>query len=587
MAANPTSNIGFQNFYQAVLQSDMTDTSTDVFLDTVPVGDEGFLVIDPDSATGREIIYYNSKTALKVMCPNVADGRGQDGTTASAHLSGTTVIMAPVAAHFETLLSLFTTSPQGWTSLAGTISSVTYNGNGSYDLATSTDQTAVLSPGMRVRTTNTVAGPTQCASLNGTNQYFSDSTVSGHTFIDDFAAGAWIKLSNYPTTNGYIISRFNGTSGWGLNITANTGQVTLTGFNGGTVNNSYVQSYQSIPLNRWVYIAAQLDMSAFTATSTTSYITINGLDVPAIVGRGGTNPTAFVQAGSLEVGSAGAANFFPGKIAQPWVSSAKVTQANVRTLYSQGLTSALIASNSIVSAYSLNNSINDLNTSSANNLTAFGSASATNADSFTGTMGDLTISSLYNFGVVTKVTASTITIQTPEGCTIPTTGGISAVSYSTYKTPFGFPSDENRWTLSTSIVYRLNLAATPNTDNVIYTYPGDSMRIVAPVGAWTAGYNVAVWGTRATGGAIAFSLDLSSSSTTSDPKSPLSSVTYVYDNSSTTREHASPMAKESGVVTTVATTYYLNLRARTAGMTAAPLFGDYQECRVYAKCAYL
>ena len=74
-------------------------------------------------------------------------------------------------------------------------------------------------------------------------------------------------------------------------------------------------------------------MSAFTNTPTTGYIMIDGVDVPATYTRGGTNPTALVQAGNIEVGAYnGGTNPFPGKIAQAFVSSAKITQANVRTL---------------------------------------------------------------------------------------------------------------------------------------------------------------------------------------------------------------------------------------------------------------
>jgi hypothetical protein len=35
-------------------------------------------------------------------------------------------------------------------------------------------------------------------------------------------------------------------------------------------NYSNVKTYQSLPLNKWVHVAAQLDMSTFTATTTTS-----------------------------------------------------------------------------------------------------------------------------------------------------------------------------------------------------------------------------------------------------------------------------------------------------------------------------
>jgi len=74
-------------------------------MDAVPTSTEGFLVIDPDSTSNREVIFYNSKTPLKVVCPSAADGRGQDGTSAVAHLTGTTVIMAPVAGMFTALQS--------------------------------------------------------------------------------------------------------------------------------------------------------------------------------------------------------------------------------------------------------------------------------------------------------------------------------------------------------------------------------------------------------------------------------------------------------------------------------------------------
>ena len=105
MAATPTSALGFQNFFSAILTGDITASSTDILMDAIPNATEGFLVIEPDSTTAREVIFYNSKTALKVVCPSAADGRGQDDTTAGAHSTGATVIMAPVAAFWEALQS--------------------------------------------------------------------------------------------------------------------------------------------------------------------------------------------------------------------------------------------------------------------------------------------------------------------------------------------------------------------------------------------------------------------------------------------------------------------------------------------------
>ncbi|CAB4183087.1 hypothetical protein UFOVP1439_57 [uncultured Caudovirales phage] len=101
--ATPTTGLGFQNFFSATLTGDITASSVDILMDTIPASSQGFLVIEPDSTTAREVIFYTSKTALKVVCTSAADGRGQDDTSASAHSTGAAVIMAPVAGMFEAL----------------------------------------------------------------------------------------------------------------------------------------------------------------------------------------------------------------------------------------------------------------------------------------------------------------------------------------------------------------------------------------------------------------------------------------------------------------------------------------------------
>lgn len=103
--ATPTSAMGYQNFFSATLSGDITASSTDILLDNIPNSNQGYLVIEPDSPTNREVIFYTSKTALKVVCTSAADGRGQDDTSAKAHLQGSAVIMAPVAGHLESLQS--------------------------------------------------------------------------------------------------------------------------------------------------------------------------------------------------------------------------------------------------------------------------------------------------------------------------------------------------------------------------------------------------------------------------------------------------------------------------------------------------
>lgn len=380
---------------------------------------------------------------------------------------------------------------KGWQGLGYTPTTITYDGNRQYTLVfNNNDLTDTLSPGMKLRITRTVTAPTQCTDLErGSSQYWNDTSVNGMSFTDDFVAGAWVKLESYDAMG--VISRYNGTSGWILYITAE-GKVLLQGNNGGGANFSYVVSQRSIPLGKWVHIAAQLDMSAFTATSTTSYVMINGEDVPASVVRGGTNPTALIQAGNLEVGSYNAGAFFDGKIAQAFVSSAKITQANVRTLVSQGLNASLISTHSIVSAYAFDGNGNDLNTTNANNLTAQGGATAVNADSPFSLGADLVsgyTDGTTDFAIVNTINFSTNTtmiLEVPEGCAIPTSGGISAVAYSTQDSPYGFPRDKGRWRTEYLIMSTITTSSPSGSVWVLNT----GCQLSSPAGRQRIGYSL-------------------------------------------------------------------------------------------------
>lgn len=363
----------------------------------------------------------------------------------------------------------------GWTPILGTTpNTVTYNGNRNYDLVfNSVDLSSTVSPGQRLKLTRTVAAPNQCTSLNGTTQYYSRASASlgtSFSFTDDFVVSAWVKLSSYA--EGSIASRYNGTSGWGLRIFSD-GRIILSGYNGGAANYSEIISYASVPLNKWVHVTAQLDMSAFTATTTTSYIMIDGTDVGATVSRGGTNPTTLVQAGNLEIGSRnGGLLPFPGKLAQVAIYSAKVTQANIRASISQGLAGT---ETSLISAYSFNNSINDLNTTNANNLTANGSAVATNADSPYANAVTAGLQEYAEINSVTFSTNTTVNVRVPDTCLIPTSGGVSNVYYAVGANPTGLP-------VFTNILAMSILSTFTSTSNARVEIPGGKISITVPVG---------------------------------------------------------------------------------------------------------
>lgn len=588
--------IGHQSFYQTQLTSAISDTDLIIPLDTVPTVSEGFLVIESTVEAKREIIYYTSKDASSVTCPSGAgNGRGYDGTTAVSHLQGATVIMAPVGVMFDKLGDISvnsitigsTTSAVGWSPLGATPSTITNNGNHSTDLTfTGVDLTPTLSEGMRLRATRTVAAPIQCATFDGTNDYFSKSSPAGMTFTDDFVVSAWVKMTSYAASA--IISRYNGTSGWTLETTA-SGQIYLSGFNSGASNVKYVNSYQSLPLNKWVHITAQLDMSAISGTNTglgatTNYMMFDGVDIPVGSAQSGTNPSALIQAGNLEVGSKnGGTTPFPGKISQVAIYSAKVTQATIKASMNQGLTGS---ETSLVSAYSLSNSLEDLSANN-NDLTANGGVLATTADSPFGNSG---ASATLEYAIVMSKPVysggdTTMTVQTPEGCAIPTSGGISSVDYSSASVPFGFPRDSGKWELELHSRVDL-LTVSPTIDT---WYNPNTTKLPVTTGSWDLSCSLVLYGYK-TGSAAFTMLSALSSSTSSISEPKLS--TYAggaLDPTNTTV--LCPVFRSSRISVTTTTPYYLIFRTPFSSVSAIGTLvgssGNTTPAVIIARNAYL
>lgn len=455
-----------------------------------------------------------------------------------------------------------------WTLLPYTPNTVTYNGNGSYDLVfNGVDLTPTLHPGTRGRSTRAVAAPTQALLLNGITQFMSKATPNKMTWTDDFAIDSAITMTSNTGSSMNIVSFYNGTNGWRLYVTS-TGQVVIIGYNGSSSNFSYgITAAHSVPLNKKTRISAQLDMSAFTNTATTTYIMINGIDVPVTVSRGGTNPTSLVQAtGSLQVGAAISTEFFPGYISQLAIFNSKVTQATMRSYHSQGY---IGTETNLVSAWSFNGVATDLNTTTPNDLAPAASAGYA-VHSMFGTQSNNTVNTTLDYNIVSASTFSTnttVTVQVPEGCTIPTTAsGVSSFSYSSAKTPNGFPIVPRRW----RILYHSKLNASVSTPaaNVWYNGVGSNGGgIVAPIGEWRSYYKVATEANRA-------------SNTTGEIKVTLSTTINSETDNTFTAEHyhASNVASIQQIVSvtstndltaTAQTPYYLNIMVTAAGLGAS------------------
>lgn len=503
-----------------------------------------------DGDTGITVTSSNQTHATPVATiPNIAD-------------AADTFVMADTA---QTLTNKTLTSPawDGWGPTLGAPNTVTALGNRSYSVVfNSTDLTSTVSEGMRVKCARTVTAPVKCTDLeSGSSQYYSKSSPAGMTFTDDFVVTAWVKIESYASA-ATIASRYNGTSGWTLNIDPG-GVVALVGYNAGSGNFSYVLSNQSVPLGKWVHIAAQLDMSSFTASTTTSFIMIDGLDVPVTVARSGTNPTALVQAGNLEIGSRnGGTNSLDGKIAQVAIYSAKVTQATLLAAMNQGLSGS---ETSLISAYSFNNNIADLNTSNANNLTAQNSAVATSDDSpfanRSGLASGVTAGTT-DYGIIQAAvfsTNTTLTVQVPEGCTLPTSGGVTSVQYSPLQTPYGFPKSRSRWELVYSHVNEVSQAtAVQNT-----WYNLGTQKVTIPIGTFDVEYNVVIGSSDNSSDRIDVQCTLSTANNSeSDPD--FTTVLGASTGNATSEFYAYNATKHKVLTLAAQTPYYLNTRTTQA-----------------------
>lgn len=479
-----------------------------------------------------------------------------------------------------------TANNTGWTGLGYTPNSITYNGNRSYSLVfNSLDLTGTVSAGYRLRFTRNNASPTQCTSLNGTTQYWVKTSPNKLTFTDDFLTLGWVKLTSYAQSA--IISRYNGTSGWTTYVLS-TGQIRLEGTNAGAANFSNVTSTQSLPLNKWVHVTAQLDMSAFTATTTTSYVMFDGIDVPASVSRGGTNPTALVQAGNLEVGSTnGGTNLFPGKLAQVGVFNAKITQATIQGYISQGLAGT---ETSLASAYSFNNAVTDLNTTTPNDLSVGGGAAvATNADSPFGVQASGLISSTLDYGIIQSVTFSTnttVVVDVAEANSIPTSptsSAIGAISYASDGNPYGFPGKEGKFTLIT-----INNTSVSQSSPVANTqYNLGNLKLKIPIGDYIPGYIVNLAATCSSASTSNFAVNRAAMSTSTSSVTDIELYSKLIGNNTTFLSAPSTKEKKTAISQTSATDWYLIASTDTTATSAMRFDGDLGSTVLYARNAWL
>lgn len=475
-----------------------------------------------------------------------------DGLLTSINPDGTLKTSAVQAA-----LNISGATPADYTILASAPTAV-YLGQRQYQLTYSNvDYTDRLQPKTRLRTVRAVTAPITSSLHNGVNQYWSNATPTKLAFTNNFVITAVVKANGYGSGLSVIASRYNGTSGFRLILESSSGKVFLVGHNAGSANFTQVGTLGSLPLGRKVRITAQLDMTVTTNTPTTSYIMFDDVDMPSIVNRAGTNPTALVQAGNLEIGSEnGGTNVFNGAIMQVGIFGAKIAQATMLTYASQSL---LGTEPNLLVGYSFGGNANDLNVTTPHNLTSNGGVTALNPDAPWGVQGNDTVSSTVDYGIVMRVTRPSldtiVIVSVPEGCTIPTLGGVSSTSYSNAANPFGFPGEKARWKL---LAVNFTQGTTSPGANVWSNV--SSFALVVPIGAWVLTYASTVQATISANNDLFATL---STSATLETDKLLTAASLVQGSGQTSS--GSPMTRTRDVKLAAPTTFYHLIKSLAGG----------------------
>jgi hypothetical protein len=492
-------------------------------------------------------------------------------------------VTAPVGT-FTSLVIGGTPAAEGWNPITGVPAVATGFNKGQKEQELTwagVDLTGILYPGYKIKIPRTVTPPTQCADFESSStQYGSDSSVSGITFTDDFTVEGWYKFESYPSSAGTLLSRWNGTSGWDLRVNS-SGQLSLSGFNGSSANESYTVAQQSVPLGVWVHIAVCLDMSTFTAAGSPIYI--NGVSVPVSVGRAGTNPTALVQAGNLELGSRnGGTLTFDGMMSDIRLWSVVRTATQVR----DNMNHQLVGSETnLIGYWKLNGNLND-STANANNFAASGGLVATTVDN---------PMNATEYGFITKVakpasdTIVTVFTGTDHNIPLQTLG---AASYSQVRSPQGFPSSRAKWR-----TYAIFMAQYTKSVGSATTYYVTPLKLTLGTGAWNLGYDAtARFGGTSPGGAVNGQMVLTEQ--TSDfaatafdtTEAKLSTIAYFYTNTSSIQ--IATTLRASKYVEKSAQALY-SLAAMVAEAAGAYLFEFHgyssfrAQTEIYAECAYV
>ena len=518
---------------------------------------------DVDHTAGVTIVDYVAATDWNMNTKGLLVSHDQDGTLKA----GAVDVAGVLASNVVTYPKLESELQGGWnsTSALPAISAVVANGNRSYTLTHASSIASVVSAGMRRRFTRTVAANTYMGgAFNGSSHYFTKTSPSGTlgTVTNNFTIETFMSPTSYAA--GYACGRVDGTvaNGFAFGQTA-SGQVEFLIRNAGVGNSRSVVTYPSLPLNKKTHVSASM-------TGATILIYFDGVAVPTATTTAGTAPTTAGTGGDFSIGRAGAyaGLYFPGYISNVAVFDAVLSAATIKDHSTYKL---LGSETNCIGAWSLDNAATD-QSSAGNNLTATGGVGYTNISPF----GNNGVTNNLEYGLTMSVSSDGLTevVQCPEGCALPTTGGITASAYSSMGNPFGWVSDKGRWLVES----RYNARSTQTSPAALTPY-NLGERLTIPAGSFNVGYKIHPYAT-AGSGSINIRTDLNTASATIAATSPF--IAYgIYTNPAT--EAGGETKVEYPLTLSAQTTYYLNAVVGFTGASGTmSLIHDLAAGNIYA-----
>lgn len=291
---------------------------------------------------------------------------------------------------------------------------------------------------------------------------------------------------------------------------------------------------------------------------------INGVSVP--VTNGLSAATTLVQSGNLSIGSEGsgtANTYFDGYISEPRVWSVAQSQASIQANMAINLTTATNLVFSMTPG-----TFNDAS-GNGNNLTPTNSPTATQA------------TNPYNateYGFVTAITSSQITVFTGTNCTIPNQI-LGAVTYSRDRSPYGFPVARTNWIVDALYAN----AVVQNTPGNGTFYNIASAQLAVPIGAWRLAWEASMTINSTSGGLSRQQGGLSTSTSSfSEPR-----LVAFYGVPGASQTMSNTLRRELLISQSSDTTWYLVEAEFDGNGNAIYLDGSTSHMAViFAECAY-